>query len=90
MQVWINPNTGFRDRSFRPYINGENEQRFGSMPYDPNGRSFNHGLYEKAGQPTCDMYPSVLREYRNIGGNPSYSYTKQGNVIHDLRTCSRR
>ena len=85
MQVWIDPKTGFKDRTNRPYIEGENEPRFGGVPYDPNGAGFNYGLYDQAGQPSCGLYPQVLSQYVGIGGRPSamFNYnTNQKIVFH--------
>lgn len=64
MNVWVDPQTGMRDRSFRPYIS-EEEQGNSVYLYDPNGPGFHYGLYDMA-QPSCgswvgqiwDQYPS--------------------------------
>jgi hypothetical protein len=55
MSIWVDPRTGLRDRSFRPYIEEEELNR-NVVLYDPNSRGWNTGLYSTPGQPSCTSF----------------------------------
>lgn len=55
MNIWVDPKTGLRDRSFRPYIEEEELNR-NVVLYNPNSRGWNTGLYSTAGQPSCTSF----------------------------------
>lgn len=61
MNIWVDPRTGIRDRSYRPYIDQEELSRNVAF-YDPNSRGWNTGLYSTPGQPSCTSFQT---EYRN-------------------------
>jgi|694.fasta_scaffold11541_2 hypothetical protein len=61
MNIWVNPRTGIRDRSYRPYINEEELNR-NVVFYDPNSSGWNTGLYSTPGQPSCTSFQT---EYFN-------------------------
>ena len=61
MEVIVDPKTGQRNRDFRPYI--EQECQGNSLYlYDPN-RPFHYGLYDTAGQPSCDSWVQNFHQY---------------------------
>ena len=63
MEVWINPKTGFKDLSFRPYSEYMFEGK-SSPPYSPNGSGYNFGLYQTA-QPACGSWLNNLHQFQN-------------------------
>lgn len=62
MNIWINPKTGLRDRSFRPYIEEEELNR-NVVLYDPNSRGWNTGLYSTPGQPSCTSFQTEFKSF---------------------------
>lgn len=67
MNVWVDPKTGERDRSFRPYI--EKEELGNELtPYDPNNR-YNYGLYQTA-QPSCGYWVDALGQFNERSRGP--------------------
>lgn len=55
MEIWVDPRTGLRDRSFRPYIE-EEELNVNLGFYSPNGGSINTGFYSIAGEQSCQAF----------------------------------
>lgn len=62
MNIWVNPRTGLRDRSFRPYIEEEELNR-NVVLYDPNSRGWNTGLYSTPGQPSCTSFQTEYKSF---------------------------
>lgn len=54
MEIWVDPRTGLRDRSFRPYIE-EEELNVNVGFYNPNGR-IDTGFYSIPGQQSCTSF----------------------------------
>jgi len=61
MNVWVRPDSGLRDREFRPYINEEELSRSVYL-YSPNGPGFHYGLYDTA-QPSCTSWLDIYEQY---------------------------
>ncbi len=64
MDVWVNAVTGFRDNSFMPYIDFQNEGK-APPPYSPNTAPYNYGLYETA-QPACGTWLNNLHQFQAL------------------------
>lgn len=64
MEVWVNAVTGFRDNSFMPYINYQNEGQ-SPPPYSPNTSPYNYGLYDTA-QPACGTWLNNLHQFQSL------------------------
>jgi len=62
MDIWIDPKTGLRDRSFRPYIDQEELNRNVAL-YNPNSSGWNSGLYSTAGQPSCTSFQTEYAKF---------------------------
>lgn len=55
MDIWVDPKTGLRDRSFRPYIE-EEELDVNLGFYNPNDPNINTGFYSLPGERSCQMF----------------------------------
>jgi len=79
MEVWVNAVTGFRDNSFMPYINYQNEGK-APPPYSPNTSPYNYGLYDTA-QPACGTWLNNLHQFQAL---------QKGETITPGSTCNSR
>lgn len=75
MEVWVNAATGFRDNSFMPYIDYQNEGK-APPPYSPNTSPYNYGLYNTA-QPACGTWLNNLNQFQEL----------QEGVLPQMRSC---
>ena len=80
MNILIDPSTGRRDQSYRPYIN--HEDRFLNIRLTSNVEPFNSNLYSSVSQPTCGTFQNYFARYNHLlQPTPNKSISKQTGTI---------